>query len=389
LTGPPGLTAEFSLETRVKQLDHRLECATESVNGLPAVLRQRVAGSLLTEIAAKRVEVAKDLTDPLAAGTLEENEAWANVHALEIEIGEILQEVLMLEQGARGRQLDSNPVDEQVAGLLDIADALADELAARTPITAWQSYTVLGVDESFHSSSRAIKVRYPKPTIWELPAVAHELGHFVARQWSVRRHGRSLNVVDQLHESAQAWRAPEWHWLEELFADAFASYTLGPAYALSCVSRDFDPLDMRPSATHPAAVDRVDVALAALRRTGNRFGKLADQIEQLWSALEAESGATVTRCPASWLTSIVDVLVQEMPASGYPAAAVDRLIAAWDLDRDLADNTVSELALVDVLNAAWLSRIGTDSFIRIGEVGRRASSLMARLKERGRTNTWE
>ena len=125
-----------------------------------------------------------------------------------------------------------------------LAEALSDELRAAcelgiTPVI------VADMDDSFSDGGQMIRLRFPPADIWDLPVLAHEFGHFAAHQLAAKatngRLERSQAVrraIDDFlgaHKLVGAEREKWTDWLNEVFGDMFATYVLGPAFALSAL----------------------------------------------------------------------------------------------------------------------------------------------------------
>jgi hypothetical protein len=340
-----------------------------------------------TEITRKSDAVAKDLHEPLSEGNIHPADAWATLYALDIEIGALLEECLVLISGAAVRashSFDPNPIATD--DWYRIADALVDELVARTPVPGWDSFTVLGGAESFRHISRLIEVRFPRPSIWDVPSVAHELGHYVARMLAEFRDGRMHNLMDDLHADIHGADATSWYWAEELFADAFAAYVLGPAYGLTCVTFGFDPLTANAGTdSHPPPMVRVLVITQTLRLLNNKsVDWLANSLDGLWADLVAASEAEppapdAPQVPNSWPNKIVALLVEHLSASGYQSwQEADRLSLDLRTEKVGPRTTIS-----DVVNAAWLIRIRTKSEISIDAAAAKAFDIALSISQGG------
>ncbi|HYA50590.1 MAG TPA: hypothetical protein VEG33_05420 [Streptosporangiaceae bacterium] len=380
------------LDDRVRRLQRDLEAADHAINAVPQALRARLTGGLRNEIARKSDTVNLVLSEPLRDHALHPADAWARMHAMEIEIAALLEESLALAAGASfrssslaGPSLEPDGAKEGPRwDVCSIADALIDELVARTPVAGWASFTVFGGAEFFRYTSRLIQIRFPRPTSWDLPGTAHELGHYVARTLEEFHGGRMRNLVDELHDELDATDVVSWHWLEELFADAFGAWVLGPAYGLTCVTLAFDPLEANiGTASHPAGSARVHTITTTLEAfNDDGVGSLAGEIAQLWARLaevcEAEPvPAGEHLVPEPWSKKIADLLAGHLPHSRYSTFSEAELLSS-DLSQLGADTT-----LADVLNAAWLARIGAASRIAVDETNQRALTLAKKIAVRG------
>jgi hypothetical protein len=383
-TVPRGFDVSAVLDDRVRRLQRDLEAVGEAVNAMPQALRVRLAGALGNEIARKLEAVEDDLSKPLRDHAIHPADAWARVHAKEVEVTALLEESLALVAGAALRNsLPAAPASQAPKGrersswdACSIADALLDELAARATAAGWPSFTVLGGAESFLYSSRLIQVRFPRPTVWDLPGTAHELGHYAARTMAEFRGGRMRNLADDLHLELGAADEASWPWLEELFADAFAAWVLGPAYALTCVTLAFDPLEASVGTmSHPPGSTRVrtiTIALDALN--DDRVRQLASEVAELWDRLVdvCEAGQLDEDDRAiseSWPEKIVQLLAEHLPYGRFSTFTEAERVSS-DLSAPGTDTT-----LADAINAAWLARIGARSSIGVGEVSHQAEIM--------------
>ena len=353
---------------------------------MPEALGSRLSGGVRTEIARKSQAIAEDVERQWHAGTIHPADAWAQVHAFQVQVNALLEECLILVTGAAARAslvVSVAPSDTGVDDWFPVADALVDELVARTPIAGWDAFTVLGVAESFRYVSRLIQLRFPRPAVWDVPSVAHELGHYLARTLAEFRNGRMQNLVDELHANLGGTDTTRRYWVEELFADAFASYALGPAYGFTCLTFGFDPLLANAATgTHPPSSARVNLVTDVLRLLDDSdVNWLADAMDALWTDLvtvsEAEpkeEGAPIV--PDMWGKKITDLLTGHLTASKYSSwKEADRL--SLDLR---PQNAGSETTLSDVVNAAWLARMRTDNGLEVDKAAREALAVARALQ---------
>ena len=129
-------------------------------------------------------------------------------------------------------------------GFCDLADEMLRELGVRSPQN-WSRRTVLSDSEFITDPAQIIRIRFPVTSIWDLPVAAHEFGHLL---------GQGSRSPLQPRIEALAYGYQERNWVHEHFADLFATYVLGPAFACTCLLTRFDP-SMDPtvnSETHPS-----------------------------------------------------------------------------------------------------------------------------------------
>ncbi|MFE6071182.1 hypothetical protein [Streptomyces sp. NPDC056525] len=350
------------LRNRIVLLIGQIKAGTNSAQAIGPDLRGRVGSRLTTAFSLREVE-ARAL---LAA--IEASEApadfWPELYRLQIECDELFEETLSLLEGAalRAARLDD--------GYCKLADALLDEIGERTPV-AWDSFTVLGTEEIYARSTRVIRVRFPGRSFWDLPVVAHEYGHFAGPAVTVDGGVRTVHPLEeQLERTRATWPDASWAWLHELFADAFASYVLGPAYGLACALDRFDPTVARDGTeTHPAPNMRMAAIGAALDQLNqdHRYDHALHTMRAVWGSGTAEAGTTaeagLTEPYGSWLDDCMKFLSGHLPEARY---------GGWWRAQELAHHFGSDESdwsehggsgpphahrMRDIVNAGWLARI--------------------------------
>ena len=160
---------------------------------------------------------------------------------------------------------------------------------------------------------------------------------------------------------------------EELWSDVLATYVAGPAYAATCFRLRFDPSLAGVSDvldTHPSPDKRAVAILATLRRLeqrrrdgGSLAGSLAPltaELEQSWTKELAEAGKTepppeISERVDSAASAYFNVLEAEAPTLRFPGLEVAEA-TRWQLVKG-RDRPVAA-GIVDILNAAWLVRVG-------------------------------
>jgi hypothetical protein len=240
------------------------------------------------------------------------------------------------------------------AELLGDADALAD--ASYTPIVEYcdnrgiplssdRTATMVGGDKLFFLSiddpTGLAAIVLPETFAGELmtwPAIAHEIAHDFFRSVNglpgeLRRAcelGDDVRLVappgqatsaDVSRFMASVVQRANNAWVEELFADAFGTMMLGPAYietmsasfgsperpalALAIMSED-GPNGPRYE-EHPPGHVRVVVGCRLLARMG--YGKEADRLEQAWRARHGDPEAVYVPLPNGRWVSIPETTV--------------------------------------------------------------------------------
>lgn len=292
---------------------------------------------------------------------------WRHLRKLQDDSTKLFDECLAVIQGAWARK---HGLDEGVCAL---TDALLDDLAH---CVSWRGFTLLATSEFYRPTAEIIRIRYPEVSLWSLPLAAHEFGHYAGPELRHSQDGgheypfqARLKVADEARVGAR--HTKEWHHIQEYFADVFAIYTLGPAYAAALILLRMNPSDAyTETATHPSGAARVHGILWMLdkmdeggaARLRSPFRDVTGSLRGLWeTSLEAAGQPTALSAPAVALvmqrmTELFEMLVDTTP---------QRLQFSWadwlraqGMAADLATKTLPEqLTRRDVLNAAWLARL--------------------------------
>jgi hypothetical protein len=347
-------TARVVLERRSRALMRDLSAMEMMLEKMERRFSVRVVQRVRTRIAAVKVDASK-LVEYVGEIHNDDARGWAWHHATQTRVDDILEEVLRLVAGAAARTLDLD------AGYCDVADALVDELVKTTPVEHWGSFTIMGRSEQYARASRIIEVRAPAMSVWDLPVVAHELGHFVGPSL-VREVGlRSKHPLDALFDELGDGTPESWSWMQELFADIFAAYMLGPAYGFSCCLEIFDPvLSHVATDTHPPAEQRMRAIVKTVLGAGSENALWAGkQIQQRWGELVTDAGGAdgrddVTDSP--YAERLVSLINDNLPISQWGAWESATAIRSQFEDAG-APGLDTPPAIADMLNAAWLSRL--------------------------------
>jgi hypothetical protein len=319
-------------------------------------------------------------------------ERWADLRKARGEADELFAECLALAEGvwAREQGLDGD--------LCVLADALAGEIGSAMELR-WDRLTVPADREFYVDAAQVIRVKLPTAGIWDLPLVAHEFGHFAAERLEVVERHRFIrphsNPFRDLIGRAADRGEQSWSFAQEYFADAFATYAIGPAYAYTCVLLRFDPVGAhRNAGLHPAPATRVQLMLGVLARMDAEriglvpFGKRAEKLADLWHATLVDAGeaGSLASEDAELVGDLADELVGLLMRHRR-AAAYDSFDRAQGLSRTLGDRraaaaTASGDRIADVLNAAWLARIDAwESATRTDAIAVDAAALCRRIAD--------
>jgi hypothetical protein len=354
---------------------------------LSAYLTQRVGHDYTAALEAQRKR-CQSLQQRLANGE-ETAEVWEGLRALRPATGRLLSESLALIHGSLARDAGVG------VAACNLADALLDDLETRLPVR-WRRFTVLAESELISGPADIIRMRFPEATVWSLPIVAHELGHFVARELWDREpdEERTFPIMQMLEREAQERDPYAARQLEETFADVFATWTIGPAYAMSCLCLHFDPTsETDPFDEHPGDVARMEVILRALERANELAkteGEIVARLRATWDAClgaAGEDAVALTRSERDLVESRVDALHALLERHVGRA-----LYRGWHRAEELVPELAEDDALVtdapelepwDVINAGWRCRLDVPAgeVHHIRRLGERTAELCRRRIE--------
>jgi hypothetical protein len=252
------------------------------------------------------------------------------------------------------------------SGAARLARGLVAELCAKLPLGV-PPVIAPDVGDSFTDFVQIIRLRFPPAGIWDVPVVAHEFGHFAAYRLTSWEDGlqRSQAVREFIDDylagkgirsdaDVKKWR----HWLNEFFADIFATYCVGPCYALSALLLRFE-VAQGDNPTHPSSAARAAAILETLREMDKLGGyqRAIKVLESQWSELLklAEEDFNVEPVPeiAYKLFGVVSSIAGGAQYDNWSYA--DQLQHVLMVPNGTAENRFEAR---DLLNAAWLARAG-------------------------------
>jgi hypothetical protein len=325
-------------------------------------VHKQMRGRFQTDV-LKQQKALVSLKESISTG-LSLEACWSKFRLTRRECMPVLSECLAFLQGTLARRAGLD------AGLCAIADSMLDNLAVQADI-AWPRYTMVASEEFFAELSGIIRLRFPEVSIWNLPVVAHEFGHYLA-------HKIPKDPLQAVLEREPRYRMQ----LYEHFADLFATFAMGPAFAYDTILLRFDPLAaFEKKSEHPSDAERVWWTLETLRKMSADEGPalriydyVVTALEQCWfqAVTTATGGAPTlpeeTRCRlANWLEELYNIVSTELQGTRYQgwfrATSLAKSLVAGDLALDRKDS------IQDVLNAAWFCRVEMrpDSLAAIGE----------------------
>lgn len=268
-------------------------------------------------------------------------------------------------------------------GLCPIADAMLEELAIPAD-KLWSRRTVLAGGEFMAEPAQIIRLRFPVAAIWDLPVAAHEFGHLVGlRDW------QDFRLLTQERR--------ERPWLHEHCADMFATYTLGPAFACTCLLTRFDPTSDPDDGwdTHPSAAARAHVILRTLDKmavpdqTFPEMAQITKLLSETWLAClevaaprRGQMRQTTTDRLDRWIAPLYTKLEDTCLGARYDrwsrAEELAPKLRSGSAARDPA--TTAGMDIRDVINAAWHARISIKNDVYgVGRVSQAALQCCQRL----------
>lgn len=269
-------------------------------------------------------------------------------------------------------------------GINEVADALLRHVSAEAD-DKWERLTVLAAEGNFFTTStEIIRLPFPDFTIWNLPVAVHELGHYRSthdKLFTAKVEAARLKETqaDARGGVKAAGALQKESYLHEFFADLFAIYTLGPAYAACCFVTRFSPSGKNfceDGDTHPSDAKRGHLLLLALEEMNKEsdppFTGAIAALKGLW--LRNLQATVKPGCTdVSYLKDLRFHLLRElfysilgtsMSSAKYPKAGWARARALLDefaSGADAAQLVRDDDTIVDVLNGAWAWRLSRPS----------------------------
>jgi hypothetical protein len=226
-------------------------------------------------------------------------------------------------------------------GMCAIGDLLLDELGKAVALELPQM-TSIADSEFFGKSSRVIRLRFPAISLWELPVLGHEFGHYFGPLWYSPDGPDPHPQQTFVKNTALGSRITN----DELFCDLLATYMIGPAYPAMCIVDRFSPTSDTDTPTHPSDIKRawwvlrcLELWAQALHQDDQQeFTAKADTLRGWWQTYHESSGTaqvldsqrTTLELAAQKLTAKCRL---ELPQAGYQS-----LDKAWGLRSQVVGN---------------------------------------------------
>jgi hypothetical protein len=280
---------------------------------------------------------------------------WADFERLRLDTEAVLSEYLAFVQGAL---LRTSGFD---GGLCALTDAMLYDLSTLGDLS-WNRFTILAEGEFFARRSGIIRIRFCDLSIWNVPIGAHELGHYVASAWA---NPTLASIIARERRTETRYES----YLNEHFADLFATYCMGPCYLMVCVLGRFSPQSaFQAGRTHPPEAHRVWWVIETLRTMDTLRGGgpplyqyITAEGERIWREALLSAGPSDVVDVADtdrlqrWLTELLNAVHTNLSGVRY---------RGWLRAQAIADSLRSRVTpevlptdrIPDVLNAAWLCR---------------------------------
>jgi hypothetical protein len=257
-----------------------------------------------------------------------------------------------------GLALRDSALDDKVCALTDL---LLEELTLHKVLVVPARQAALG-----QVMQSVVKLGFPEWTIWGIPLVGHEAGLNVAADEDVR------GMLERDHGLPPRQCA-------SLFADAFATYMLGPSYAYAVLHLRFEPHVPPRSEDDQPYADRARLILKVLRwlyegdpgageenrplRLSGSYRAMLEDLESFWAAEvedlvpDQHAGAAEAAEQDAFFTGVRDTLA-ELPfrAFGHQRwyEAEDKNLQHYLLTGK--DEPQVRPHIIGLLTAAWQAR---------------------------------
>jgi hypothetical protein len=252
-------------------------------------------------------------------------------------------------------------------GVTSMADDWLDQLSQEAGLE--HVAVVIPASSEFTGMvTQVVRLRLPSDGIWGLPVAVHEYGHFVASVFTIREERDGIvkglvPVEDAIHGAATREERPKLYWHgHELFADALAVATTGPAYTRYCIHYRFDAASAQEdSPTHPEPARRIRLQLKVLDKVAaespNEWLKAeADELRKTWSTALKRARVAVRPARDQLLDPLEDRLIALLDEPKLAALRYRDHLPAATLALDFLNPNARTDSVAVALNAAWAAR---------------------------------
>lgn len=344
-----------SLRIELDRLDGLLAQVEEKWSDPNGRVELRRIRTVLEGEVDKSLRPLREQLEALSGATRQQ---WLTVVEIATKLQNLAAELLPVAHGALAR----------AAGLDNGLCALAEDLVADLAGSTVPGLRVVVPAAQEHTSARrwVIGMALREDSIWSLPIVAHEFAHVVGLDLKDEYRRRlAENLING------SWRdfpglPPEALTVPgplpagratELFADIFAAFCTGPAYAAELMARSVPVAPWEPQGTHPGFGARLRSVLAVFGETSLEW--MAGMVRSEWEAsLEAvgdveEPSVAVSAAVDAFTARGIEVMELAAPRAGFQGEAV--LDVGERLRRGEAPVATDDVRTV--LNAAWEERL--------------------------------
>lgn len=316
--------------------------------------------------------------------------AWQNLRDIEDTARPLRREILEFLGGVLVKDREPAALAGGTNGpsVRTLADDLLRDYAARTGVN-WSAHTVVGRDPFVEAHTDVIRVRFPDWSLWSLPLLAHEFGHLVAQATPRFRQYQRSERREAARSMGDAAAAEVARQIEEFFADIFAVYTMGPAFACDAILLEFNPAEAyKPRGQHPTHAERVGVILQTLRAMNEKtrdasnpgqYSAIMELLAERWSSTLADTlvrpadetlFARQRERSLAWGVELLAIIERSYRLGcGYVPERwvwaqksaqhlVPLVTSVEQLQQSIAADGLGELRLLDLLNTLWYARVG-------------------------------
>ena len=285
-------------------------------------------------------------------------EAWKKFRVASLRSQDIFAEYLDFLGGLALRDIG---FDEGISRMAE--DLIRTYKTNQPPSYPWLALPAARPDAVVKTLARIVRVGFPEWTVWALPFTAHAFWHVIARD----------DLDDVVLQETTLEAIPER--LQTCLADAFATYTMGPAYAYAAFYLLLNPLDAyaaNPAVAADTAALRVgddtraQAILAMLvsmddTSADNEYQTIALNLGSMWaSAMEQVAAGERTAQTATdnaavaLLVAALGNVLGKCQCASFPSSHWDQMET---LDQVLVDRPLQILELRSVLNSMWRARV--------------------------------
>jgi predicted phosphodiesterase len=272
---------------------------------------------------------------------------WRMLRSLEDDVGSLSEEFL---DYITGVVLGQKEIGREICRF---SDALLDEVGTQTG-EGWSGTTVLADRDIPGPASHLVRLPFPNEDIWSLP-------------FAVQQYAALMSITSRLATLMSFVKPGDSLW-SVLAADMLATHFAGPAYGFAASASWFSPWHS-PGTEHgessPLSDLRFYFILKVLEHCGDLYAREIEVMRQTWPAERVGDERPNSQQGGQWAEyeAYADELHKQVILLRYGAAVshVKRkrsaryLVSCYEQRKGVEG--LEQVALVDVLNAAWYSRM--------------------------------